>query len=77
MTLDAFLTSARMWLIEMVAKSSEKDAEREVQDFLRELDRPPVGYLVKQAEGPAVRPGFSDAEEMALFDRARNTMKGA
>lgn len=76
MTLDAFITSARMWLIEMVAKSAEKDAEREVQEFLRELDRPPAGYVVQKPGGPAVRPGFSDEEEMALFDRARNTMKG-
>lgn len=76
MTLDAFLTSARMWLIEVIAKSSEKDAEREVADFIRELDRPPVGYKKKQGNKPAVRPGFSDEEEMALFNQAAKTMKG-
>lgn len=65
-----------MWLIEMVAQSAEKDAQREVEDFLRELDRPPVGYKGKHAEGPAVRPGFSDEEEMALFNKARKAMKG-
>ena len=65
-----------MWLIEVVARSAEKDAAREVSDFIKELDRPPVGYKVKRENAPAVRPGFSDEEEMALFNKARSTMKG-
>lgn len=76
MTLDALLATARVWLVEMVANAGGKDAERDVRDFLRELDRPPVGYKEKKGSGPAVRPGFSDEEEMALFNQARNTMKG-
>lgn len=61
-----------MWFSELVAQGAGKDAERELKEFRRWLDTPPP--TVQKKTKP--KPRWTAEDEMALFESAKQSMKG-